>query len=105
MNLKRIIVPAFFVIDLRENEVDKADEIADQMRSAANNLHFANAPGAACLMLDEERPNRVFPIVVGAGEEYPHTYPEVDTEQADGPTCVCGSRIFNEKGDCQICGL
>ncbi len=33
------------------------------------------------------------------------TYPEIDTEAADEPACICGSRIFNDKGDCEKCGL
>ena len=30
---------------------------------------------------------------------------QIDTEDADEPACTCGSRLFNEKGDCQKCGL
>lgn len=102
MNIKRVLVPAFFVIDLSENDLHKADTIADAMRSAANNCSFSNAPGAICLLLDEDQTNKVIEVT----EEYPHAFPyDNDLSISDEPPCICGSRLFDSKGNCQKCGL
>lgn len=142
--MKRFLIPAFFVIDVADNEnVSIAQELAAEMQHAANELQFARTLGEHRLMMDEEVLDRKVPIL-SEETELPHTFNwnppntpghlfadcggsprctkcgcDEDDAYVGGQPCVdeveelqenevcpnCGSELFNDKGECQKCGL
>ena len=74
--MKRFLIPAFFVIDVEDNEnISHAQEIAAEMQNASNVMGKRAYPASfqRILLLDEEVLDREVPIIPEE-TELPHTF-------------------------------